>query len=518
MASADGIVLAFYFATLCGLSVYGAHRSLLVWSYLRGQRRAKVQPASDALPRVTVQLPIFNERHVAERLISAVACMRYPRDRFEVQVLDDSTDATREIAARAVRRWRARGVAIRYLHRTSRDGFKAGALREGLSVATGDLIALFDADFMPPPDFLERAIAPFADPRVGMVQARWGHANRNYSLLTRAQALLLDGHFVLEHGGRYRGSCFFNFNGTAGIWRRAAIEDAGGWQADTLTEDLDLSYRAQLAGWRFVFLQDIVVSAELPVEMNAFKSQQHRWAKGSMQSCRKLLPAVLRAPLPFRVKLEAALHLTANLNYLLLLALSILIVPAIAARTGPGGDPRLLWIDALFFAAAAVSVSSFYGVSQRALGGRWQARLRDLPATIALGLGLAVNNAVAVIEALTSRTGEFRRTPKYGVTGGTTSSATLPADSRYHLVSCRQPLVELVFGAGFSAALVWAFTAGAYMMAPFLAFFGVGFLYAAGASLAETRAHWRSRRHGEPAANVPRSVAAQSAHWVEEAS
>ncbi|MXY23567.1 MAG: glycosyltransferase [Acidobacteria bacterium] len=520
MASADGIILVLYFATLCGLSVYGAHRSLLVWSYLRGRRRARRQHgAHGALPRVTVQLPLYNERHVAERLIAAVARIRYPRDRFEVQVLDDSTDETRDIASRAVRAWRSRGVAIRYLHRTSRDGFKAGALREGLRTATGDLVALFDADFMPPADFLERAIVPFADPRVGMVQARWGHANRDYSLLTRVQALLLDGHFVLEHGGRYRGSCFFNFNGTAGIWRRAAIRGAGNWQADTLTEDLDLSYRAQLAGWRFVFLQDVVVPAELPVEMNAFKSQQHRWAKGSMQSCRKLLPAVLRARLPFRVKLEAALHLTANLNYLLLLALSLLVVPAIAARTGAGGDPRTLWIDAVFFASAAVSVSGFYGVSQRALGVGWRARLRDLPAAIALGLGLSVNNAVAVLEALAGRTGEFRRTPKYGLTAATSSRATRPADGRYRLVSSWQPLVELAFGVWFAVALLRAFTAGAYMVTPFIAFFLFGFLYAACASLAETWAHWRSRRRrGRTRADLQHAGARHSSHWAEEAS
>ena len=517
MASVDGIILTCYFVALCGLSVYGAHRSLLVWFYLRGSGHARTRTAHDVLPGVTVQLPIYNERHVAERLIAAVARMRYPRERFDVQVLDDSTDETEEVVARAVKRWRARGVAIRHIRRRSRDGFKAGALREGLRTARGDLIALFDADFMPPPDFLERAIVPFADARVGMVQARWGHANRNYSLLTRAQALLLDGHFVLEHGGRYRGSCFFNFNGAAGIWRRAAIREAGGWQADTLTEDLDLSYRAQLAGWRFVFLPDIVVPAELPVEMNAFKSQQHRWAKGSMQSCRKLLPAVLRARLPLRVKLEAALHLTANLNYLLLLALSILMVPAIATRTGPGGDPRTLWIDTLFFAAAAASVTVFYAVSQRALGGRWWARLGDLPAVVALGIGLSVNNAVAVVEALAGGTGEFRRTPKYGLTGAAPPLAARSPGGRYRPVSRWQPFVELAFGAWFAVAIVWALTAGAYMMAPFLAFFLGGFFYAGGRSLAETWTYWRTGRHVRAAADV-RAGSARRSRWVEEAS
>ncbi len=515
MASLDGIILTLYFGALCGLSVYGLHRSLLIWFFLRGPRAEKTRAARNELPRVTVQLPIYNERHVAERLIDAVARLKYPRDRFEVQVLDDSTDETRDVAARAVDRWRRRGVAIHHICRKTRDGFKAGALREGLQEATGELVALFDADFIPPSDFLEQAIVPFADPSVGMVQARWGHANRNYSLLTRAQALLLDAHFILEHGGRYRGGCFFNFNGAAGIWRRVAIEDAGGWQADTLTEDLDLSYRAQLAGWRFVLLPDVVVPAELPVEMNAFKAQQHRWAKGSIQSCRKLLPAVLRARVPLRVKMEAALHLTANVNYLLVLALSILIVPAIAVRTGPGGGPEKLWIDALFFAYAAVSVSSFYGVSQRALGGRWWLRLRDLPAVIALGLGLSVNNAVAVVQALAGRTGEFQRTPKYGVTQGAASHATRPADTRYRLASRWQPLVELAFGAWFTVASVWAFAAGAYEVVPFLAFFLCGFFYAGGTSLVQTWTGWRSRGNAQP--DVPARTP-RTANWLEETS
>ncbi len=514
MAAGDAIIVILYFAVLCGLSVYGVHRSLLVWMYLRGGRQPPVRAASHDLPRVTVQLPLFNELFVAERLIDAVARMRYPRERFDVQVLDDSTDETSAVVAHAVERWRARGIAIRHIRRPSRDGFKAGALRDGLRTAVGELIALFDADFMPPADFLERAVAPFADPSVGMVQARWGHANRNQSLLTRAQALLLDAHFVLEHGGRNRGGCFFNFNGAAGVWRRAAIDAAGGWQADTLTEDLDLSYRAQLAGWRFVFLPDVVAPAELPVEMNAFKLQQHRWAKGSMQACRKLLRSVLRARLPWRVRLEAALHLTANVNYLLVLALALLVVPAIAARTGPGGDPSTLWIDAACFAAAAVSVSTFYGVSQRELGGRWWTRLRDLPVVIALGLGLSVNNALAVIEALTRPTGEFRRTPKYGVMAEGRSRASRHARGRYRVASRWQPWAEVAFGAWFTIATAWALAAGAYLLAPFLVFFQVGFLYVGIASLRPV-ARFGLRRHGHPDVHAR---GAPATHLAEETS
>ena len=482
MSSPDVLVVGLYFAVLVGLSVYGAHRGYLLYLYTNcrrdGRRPSPGGPAPR--PRLTVQLPVFNEAYVVERLIDAVAHLRYPRDRFEVQVLDDSTDETSSVAQAAVERWRARGLAIDHRRRAVRSGFKAGALAEGLRIARGDLIAVFDADFMPPPDFLERAVGAFVDPRVGMVQARWGHANRRYSLLTRLQALLLDGHFVLEHGGRHRGGCFFNFNGAAGIWRRAAIESAGGWQHDTLTEDLDLSYRAQLAGWRFVFLPDVVAPAELPVEMSAFKSQQHRWAKGSIQTCRKVLPAVLRADLPLRVKAEAFLHLTANFNYLLVLALCVLIVPALAARAASPGGQRLLLVDAAVFGLAAVSVFTFYAVSQREVGGRWWARLRDLPAMVALGLGLSVNNALAVVEALGGRTGEFRRTPKYGVRSPADPIAGTGRRQRPEL----QPLVEMAFGAWFTLAIAYALSAGLYVATPFLALFQIGFFYAGFASRA----------------------------------
>ena len=488
MSSSDVLVVGLYFAVLAGLSVYGAHRGFLLYLYTSGRRPgcrgsgpAPVAAGSPpGLPRVTVQLPVFNEVYVVERLIEAVARLRYPRDRLEVQVLDDSTDATGRVARAAVERWRARGLAISYRRRASRTGFKAGALSEGLRRAGGELIAVFDADFRPPPDFLERVVGVFADPRVGMVQARWGHANRRHSLLTRLQALLLDGHFVLEHGARHRGGCFFNFNGAAGIWRRAAIEAAGGWQHDTLTEDLDLSYRAQLAGWRFVFLPDVVAPAELPVEMTAFKSQQHRWAKGSIQTCRKVLPAVLRADVPLRVKAEAFLHLTANFNYLLVLALCVLGVPALVVRTASGAGQRLLLVDGALFGLAAVSVVTFYAVSQREVGGRWWARLRDLPAMVALGLGLSVNNAVAVVEALSGRTGEFRRTPKYGgrLQAGRVLVGRRSPDARV------QPLVEIAFGAYFTLAIGYALAAGIYGAVPVLALFQFGFFYAGFASRA----------------------------------
>src|SRR5450759_2489079 len=333
MTPAETLTLAAYFFVLIVLAIYGWHRYYLVYLYMSNRdKEPKPGPPLDPLPVVTIQLPLYNEMYVADRLIEAVCAIDYPRELFEIQVLDDSIDETRTIAELAVRRYAAQGIDIKYLHRDDRTGYKAGALAAGLTVARGEFVGIFDADFIPSSDFLTRLIPHFRDPKVGMVQARWGHINQDYSLLTKIQAILLDGHFVLEHGGRNRAGRFFNFNGTAGVWRRAAIIDAGGWQHDTLTEDLDLSYRAQLRGWKFVFVPTRIAPAEVPVEMNAFKSQQHRWAKGSVQTCRKLLPRILRSDLPFSVKTEAFFHLTANFNYPLMCILSILMFPSMVIR------------------------------------------------------------------------------------------------------------------------------------------------------------------------------------------
>src|SRR6187455_1789802 len=316
MTPAETFILALYFFVLVILAVYGWHRYYLVYLYMKNKDKQPV-PAGplNPAPVVTIQLPLYNEMYVADRLIDAVCQIDYTRELLEIQVLDDSTDETQSVAEQAVRRNAARGVDITFIHRTDRSGYKAGALEAALKVAKGEFVAIFDADFIPTPDFLTRTVPFFTDPKVAMVQARWGHINQDYSLLTKIQSILLDGHFVLEHGGRNRAGVFFNFNGTAGIWCREAIYAAGGWQHDTLTEDLDLSYRAQLKGWQFVFLPNLVTPAELPVDMNGFKSQQHRWTKGSIQTCRKLLPAVWRAKLPLLIKFEATAHLTANFNY-----------------------------------------------------------------------------------------------------------------------------------------------------------------------------------------------------------
>src|SRR6476659_9885454 len=356
MTPSEILILGTYFFVLVILAVYGWHRYYLVYLYMKNKDKVPVpgNPLAE-LPPVTIQLPIYNEMYVADRLIDAVCQIDYPRELLEIQVLDDSTDETTSVAERAVRRNAAQGIDITYIHRADRTGYKAGALEAGLKVAKGEFVAIFDADFIPTADFLRRTVPFFADPKIAMVQARWGHINQQYSLLTKIQAILLDGHFVLEHGGRNRAGMFFNFNGTAGIWRRAAIADAGGWQHDTLTEDLDLSYRAQLRGWRFVFLPGLIAPAEVPVEMYSFRSQHHRWAKGSIQTCLKLLPQILHADLPLGVKTEAFFHLTANFNYLLMSLLSVLMFPAMVIRYNMGWTEMLL-IDVPLFFAATLSV------------------------------------------------------------------------------------------------------------------------------------------------------------------
>ncbi len=415
-----------YFIVMVILAFYGIHRYQLVWLYYRNKKKAATSAnapmafTAETLPFVTIQLPIFNEQYVIDRLVDACCRIEYPRDRFEIQVLDDSTDETHEVAGDIVRKY-AEGIAglppqpIYYLHRTDRYGYKAGALDAGLKTAKGSLIAIFDADFVPPPDWLNKVIDHFAEPGIGMVQTRWTHLNRNYSFLTQVEAILLDGHFVLEHGGRSRAGVFFNFNGTAGMWQRSAIEEAGGWQHDTLTEDTDLSYRAQLKGWKFKYLQDVECPAELPIEMTAFKTQQARWAKGLIQTSKKILPRVLKSDAPFHTKLEAWYHLTANLSYPLMIVLSVLLMPAMIIRSWQGWIQMLL-IDFPLFMASTMSISSFYLVSQKELfPKRWYKTFLYLPFLMSLGVGLTITNTKAVMEALFGVQSAFARTPKYRV-------------------------------------------------------------------------------------------------------
>jgi len=473
MTTYETLTLLSYFFVLSVLGLYGWHRYFIVYQYMKNRDRVPGPPPPvDGWPVVTVQLPIYNEMYVAERLIAAVCRLDYPKDLLQIQVLDDSTDETRDIVELAVRRHAAEGFDIAHINRSDRTGFKAGALAAGLRSARGELVAIFDADFVPQPDFLRRTVPYFADEKLGVVQARWGHLNRSYSLLTKVQAIMLDGHFVLEHGARNRSGCFFNFNGTAGVWRRRTIADAGGWQHDTLTEDLDLSYRAQLRGWQFLFLPDLVVPAEVPVEMNGFKSQQHRWAKGSIQTCRKLLPYVLLADLPLRTKVEAFFHLTANFNYVLMIALSLLMFPAMVVRYEMGWTEMLL-IDVPLFAAATLSVFNFYLISQREAYPDWRSRVKCLPAVMAIGIGLAVNNAKAVLEALFGDPGEFTRTPKYGIERRQDDWQ----HKKYHQAMPVQPFIEVAFGLYFTGTVFYALAYGIYGTLPFLMLFQFGYLY-----------------------------------------
>jgi len=470
----DAIVLVAYFFVLSILGMYGWHRYYLVYEYRKNADRVPgPPPPMPDPPVVTVQLPIFNEMYVADRLIDAVCELDYPSELLEIQVLDDSTDETTSIAELAVRRHGLRGVDIRYMHRVDRRGYKAGALDAGLAESNGEFIAIFDADFIPPKDFLKRTLPYFAtDQRIGMVQARWGHINQDYSLLTKIQSILLDAHFVLEHGARNRAGFFFNFNGTAGVWRREAIGSAGGWQHDTLTEDLDLSYRAQLAGWRFVFLPDVISPAEVPVEMNSFKSQQHRWAKGSVQTCLKLLPRILRSKQPLGVKAEAFFHLSANFNYLLMSLLSILMFPAMWVRYNMGWTEMLI-IDVPLFFAATASIAVFYVKAQRELYTDWRQRLKYLPFLMSIGIGLSVNNTRAVLEALFRKQSEFARTPKYGIE----QDSDEWVGKKYHQTVGVQPIIELALGLYFSATVFYALVNQIYATLPFLMLFQIGFLY-----------------------------------------
>ncbi|MCP3978713.1 MAG: glycosyltransferase [bacterium] len=453
----------------------------MVWLYLR-HRRDAARPLRqfDELPRITVQLPVFNELYVVERLIDSVCALDYPADRLEIQVLDDSTDETRELAAQLVLRRRAQGHDIVHLHRTDRVGFKAGALEAGLAVAGGELVAIFDADFAPRPDFLQRLVHYFTDPEIGMVQARWGHINSDHSALTRIQAMMLNGHFVIEHTARNRSGRFFNFNGTAGMWRRSCIDDAGGWQHDTLTEDLDLSYRAQMRGWKFVFLPEHIAPAELPVEMGAFKSQQHRWAKGSIQTARKLLPRIVRSQLPWTVKLEAAVHLSANVAYVLMVLLALLVVPAVWVRRDVA--PWLIaGVDLPLFTLSSVSVAAFYLVAQRASLGSWRGIVRWIPFLMAVGIGLSINNSRAVIEALRGRSSEFRRTPKYNLRQGERLRSR-----RYRVLINGDTWLELALALYFALATGFAALAGLWSAVPFLLLFEVGYAFTALATIAQS--------------------------------
>jgi len=422
---------------------------------------------------------MFNEMYVAERLIQAASNIDYPQDRLEIQVLDDSTDATSAIARATCASLRNQGIDVVYLHRRDRKGYKAGALAEGMKHAKGELLIVFDADFVPGPNIVRELVHFFVDPQVGMAQARWAHLNRAHSPLTRCQAMLLDGHFVIEHAARHRSGRFFNFNGTAGMWRRSTIADAGGWQHDTITEDMDLSYRAQLRGWKFVYVPHVSAPAELPCDMTSFKSQQYRWAKGSVQTAMKLLGPIMRAPVPMKVKQEAFLHLTNNLAYVFLLGLALLQLPNMIIRRQME-HPELLMLDVPMLLATCGSVALFYIAAHRDLyGSRWQA-IKQLPVTMALGIGLSINNARAALEGIFGRDVEFVRTPKRGVIDG---EAAKP--SRYRGRWPWHNVLEILFGLYCTATLIIAFATQSWASVPFVLLFCAGFWYVGCVSLYE---------------------------------
>jgi cellulose synthase/poly-beta-1,6-N-acetylglucosamine synthase-like glycosyltransferase len=474
MENLNALVVVLYFMVLSVLAVFGSHRYYMVYLYYKNKKAVpRPEGRFEELPRVTIQLPMYNEMYVAKRLIDAVVKMDYPRDLLEIQVLDDSTDETVTIASRCVDYYREQGLDISYLHRQNRKGYKAGALEEGMRVAKGEFIAVFDADFLPYKDFLKNTIHFFTAANVGMVQMRWSHLNRKYSLITNLQSIFLDGHFVIEHTARNRSGRFFNFNGTAGIWRKTAIVDGGGWQHDTLTEDLDLSYRAQMKGWQFIYLPDFSVPAELPVDIIAFKAQQHRWAKGSIQTAKKLLPKIFRAPLPWRVKVEAFFHLGANIAYLLMVPLSISILPVVMIRRNLDWGQMFIY-DVPLFLMATASVSAFYIVSQKELYSNWTSTFKYLPLLMGLGIGLSINNSFAVMEALLNKESEFVRTPKFGIGNSSENWAAKRYKGNKNILIMT---VELALGLYFTFAVITCILEGIWLTLPFLMLFQYGYLY-----------------------------------------
>ncbi len=422
------LVEVLYLGAAGCLVLFGLHRLCLLISsfFARDCSTEAREPSGDELPMVTVQLPIYNESFVVEELLRCAANFDYPPERFEIQVLDDSDDGSTDATRRLIEELKSSGIDIRHLRRNKRDGFKAGALAYGLSLAKGDLLAIFDADFLPPPRVLRDVVPEFRDPKVGLVQARWGHLNRSASLLTRTQALQLDGHFLVEHSGRQRMGFLLNFNGTAGILRREAIEEAGGWQWETLTEDLDLSCRIQMKGWRIRYRPAIVVPAQLPQALSAYKAQQRRWTRGSIQTARKLLRPLWKSPLSLAQKMETSAFLLGNCTYLLLVAFAFLHGVIWAGRTSAPPD-YIRFLDTYMLGLATLVLWVFYGTGSHRSGRGLLAPLLEVPALIAVGAGMSLNNSGAVLRGMMPGTGTFERTPKLQSSGAKKVNTTLPA-------------------------------------------------------------------------------------------
>ncbi len=496
---AQAVFISIYTFVLVVVSIYGFHRYLLVYLYYR-HRKKRPRPAGrfEELPVVTIQLPMYNERHVARRIIEKTCQMDYPREKLQIQVLDDSVDETQQIAETAVLEARRNGFDIEYIHRNDRHGYKAGALANGLKSAKGGFVSIFDADFLPEPSFLKESIQYFTDPKVCAVQTRWDHLNRNESLLTRSQAIFLDGHFAIEHVARNRSDRFMSFNGTAGTWRRAAITDAGGWHHDTLTEDLDLSYRAQLKGWKFVFLPELIAPAELPSEMTAFKAQQFRWTKGGAQTALKILPRVLLSKAPLKVKIEGFFHLTCFTLHLCMMILVLMFFPAIYLQSVPLDTTWRVVFDLSVFTLATLSASVFYVASQVELFRDWRTALKFLPMMMALGVGLCLSNTKAILEALFGKKSEFIRTPKYG--GRTDLKRLSKATGQKGQKRDWLPYLEFCLGLYMAACAACSIlTVRAALTSPFLVIFSFGFFYVSVMSFQTRRARRTiTSEQGEP--------------------
>lgn len=470
------IIFTIYVISAMGLFLYGINCYWLLSIFLRKKRKEVIydkkflrqfyqKHSKDSLPRVTTQLPVYNEANVIERLIKAVCSMDYPKGKHEIQVLDDSDDGSEILAQKLIKEYQDKGYLIQHIRRNSREDYKAGALNFGMKSASGEYIAIFDADFVPPKDYLIRTV-PFLkeDPKLGLVQARWGHLNKSESVLTLSQSIGIDGHFIIEQSARSWGHLFMNFNGTAGIWRKYAIESSGGWQGDTLTEDMDLSYRAQLKGWRMKFLYDLVVPAELPANINAFKSQQYRWAKGSIQTAKKLLPTVLMSDKPLQIKLQSVLHTTHYMIHPLMLITAILACPLLIFYPLSLGTYTFTLL-CLLILISSLAPSMLYLVSQKVSSTDWKRRIPALPILMCVGVGIAFNNSLAVFSALTSQKGHFIRTPKAGDKQLKAYATKLPFGS----------IIEILLGFYCLYGLIIYFGAKKYLVGPFLGLYSLGF-------------------------------------------
>ena len=470
----DAVVLV-YILALCILFAFGLHGLVMVYYYHKTKsfQHPPVQHPEE-LPLVTIQLPLYNELYVVDRLIDAVCAMDYPKDKMEIQVLDDSTDETVHDNKALVEEYRNRGFDISYVHRVDREGYKAGALKHGLTISRGEFVAIFDADFVPKKDFLRSTISNFTHPKIGMVQTRWEHLNEEYSFLTRAQALALDGHFVIEQQVRNKAGFFINFNGTAGVWRKACILDAGNWQPDTLAEDLDLSFRAQLRGWRFVFLNDVTSPAELPADINSLKTQQFRWTKGAVEAALKLLPSVWKSSMPLRVKLEGTVHLTSNIVFPFILVVAMLNIPMVLIKNmSEGREYENLFTMMSIFVLASISTFLFYLHAQRAIHLDWRRRLLLFPVFLAGSMGLAVNNSKAVLEALFGKKTEFKRTPKYRIVDTTDEWKTKKNDLTKKIGI--EVIIELALAAYFFVGICTSIYFNEIAAIPFQLMFLTGF-------------------------------------------